>query len=394
MQVLWGACAQPGSLFPAIPIVLELMRRGHQVTATASDAGAADMFRGLGCDFVPQVRASAVPPLSPPVTRAAKFSWFSASASAVCIDVAEVLRQRSFDVVLADPLEIGVDFAAELAGIPACSYVHWGLDEVGPDIPFRFHLWDGDEPIADAFVHWWNGLRAAVGLPAEERPAAEHRWYRTSRRRTLLLGLPELVYPKAQLPPGVVRVGPSLWDPPLEVPAPPWLRTIGAERPAILASVSTVGNMRDTRVLGAIADAAQSLDFELVLTVPVQHDPLELPGHVRVTSFLPHNLLLPRVSLFVNHAGNGAVNRAACAGIPVLMLPTGRDQFQVAQGATAAGLGLSLPPEAADAPAVLAGLTELSNDGRYTRVAQELAVAATRYDAPSASADEIEALTH
>jgi UDP:flavonoid glycosyltransferase YjiC (YdhE family) len=50
-------------------------------------------------------------------------------------------------------------------------------------------------------------------------------------------------------------------------------------------------------------------------------------------------------AVFVNHAGNGSVNRAATAGVPTLLMPTGRDQFQVARGATAAGMAITLAPE-------------------------------------------------
>jgi hypothetical protein len=239
MRLLWGASAQPGSLFPAVPLVLELLRRGHQVTAL-SDPDAESTFRALGCMFLPERRAQMVPPPARPLTRESKARWWRDYALAVFADTEDALRDGSYDLVLADPLEPGLDFAAESLGVPYCSYVHWGLDECGPDVPFSHHLWDGETPVDRAFAAWWNELRDQAGLPPESRPVGEHRWYRTSPTLTLLLGLPELVHPRGALPPGVLRVGPTVWDPPATRPLPAWVATLGTERPAVLASVSTV----------------------------------------------------------------------------------------------------------------------------------------------------------
>jgi hypothetical protein len=45
------------------------------------------------------------------------------------------------------------------------------------------------------------------GLGPERRPMHEHRWYRCSASLTLVLGLPELVHPRGDLPQYVRRIG-------------------------------------------------------------------------------------------------------------------------------------------------------------------------------------------
>ena len=389
-RILWGACSQPGSLYPAIPIVTELLHRGHDVTALC-DAASEQTFRALGCDFRAASRAGAVTRPPAPMTRADKADWWARDNAALFADAEEALASAAYDVVLADPLETGVGFAAEVAGVPCCSYVHWGLDECGPDVPFCFHLWDRSEPVDEAFARWWNGLRADVGLPPEPRPVAEHRWYRTSPELTLLLGLPDLVHPRGQLPPNVFRVGPASYDPPTSQPTPDWVLALGRSTPAVLASISTVAAEHDTAILRAVAEAVHELGLELVVTVPVAHDVPPLPGRTHIAPFIPHGVLLDRVAIFVNHAGNGSVNRAAYAGVPVLMLPTGRDQFQVAQGATAAGLGLTLQPDERDTWHVRDALQRLLTDPQFASTAKELAAKALGYDAPAAAAELIEA---
>lgn len=390
-SILWGASAQPGSLFPAIPIVLELQRRGHTITAL-SDPPAATTFLALGCDFWPASRAAAVTRPAAPIGRAAKADWWARYSLALHQDTNDAMQSARFDAVLADPLETGVGFAAEAAGIPYCSYVHWGLNERGPDVPFCFHLWDQHEPVDAAFSTWWNRLRTSAGLPVEARPASEHRWYRTSPLLTLLLGLPELVHPHGRLPSSAVRVGPTLHDPPNLQPAPDWIATLGLRRPAVLAAVSTIATPHDAQVLQAVAQAAHALDFELVITLPIDCELPPLPADVRVASFLPHGLLLDRVKAFVNHAGNGSVNRAACAGVPVLMLPTGRDQHQVAAGASNAGLGITLGPEDRDTVHVRDALHQLVDNSKFAQTASQLAARARQYDAAATAAGHVEHL--
>ena len=51
-RILWIACAAPGSLFPAVPIALELTRRGHELTVLCAP-GSQKTFESLGFGFRP-----------------------------------------------------------------------------------------------------------------------------------------------------------------------------------------------------------------------------------------------------------------------------------------------------------------------------------------------------
>jgi UDP:flavonoid glycosyltransferase YjiC (YdhE family) len=229
-----------------------------------------------------------------------------------------------------------------------------------------------------------------VGLGPEPRPPQEHLWYRHSRGLTLILGLPELVKPKGVLPPYALRVGPTVWEPPLEGPLPEWVEQLGRKRPALLASVSTVGPA-DTQLVAAVGEAVRGEDVDVVLTVAAAAALPPLPANVRIVPFLPHGALLRPVAAVISHAGNGTVTRAACAGVPLLLLPDGKDQPEVARGAAAAGLALVLDREQADGTRVRAALRTLLHP-RYRRHARELARQAARYDAAATGADAVETL--
>lgn len=187
-----------------------------------------------------------------------------------------------------------------------------------------------------------------------------------------------------------MRIGPTLWEPPLEGPLPDWVATIGVDRPAVLASVSTVGD-GDRELVHGVAAAAESEDVDVILTAPATVELPALPANIRVTPFVPHGALLPRVSVVVSHAGNGLVTRAACAGVPLLLVPGGKDQPEVARGAAAAGIAIVLDRERVDAASACDAIRALLGDDGYLERARSIAGRAERYDAPARAAGAIEA---
>jgi UDP:flavonoid glycosyltransferase YjiC (YdhE family) len=67
-----------------------------------------------------------------------------------------------------------------------------------------------------------------------------------------------------------------------------------------------------------------------------------IPANARVETFVPHSLILPRAQVAVTHGGMGATQKALSAGVPVVLVPWGRDQAEVARRAEAAGVGVVL----------------------------------------------------
>ncbi len=391
-RLLWIPSFQPGSLFPAVPVVLELIGRGHDVIALC-EAASRTSLSALGCGFrvarhLDDYQASAGRPAA---NVAAKRKWQERYTVALFEDVSEELTRSAYDLLIADPLELGAGFAAEAAGAPWCAYVHFAMDETGADTPFSFHLWDRSRPAADAFVDWWNGLRALVGLGPEDRPAEEHVWYRHSPHLTLILGLPQLVHPQGALPPYAVRVGPTAWDPPLDGTLPDWVASVGRERPAILVSVST---LRDAALdlIRMVGDAALGEGLDVVATVPGDHEMPAVPGNVRLAPFIPHSALLGRVTLVACQAGYGTVTRAACAGVPQLLFPDGRDRFNAARGAVAAGVAVAIEPGDRGMENVKRAIRTLLGDPSYRLRAHQLAGSALTYRADATSADHVETL--
>jgi len=94
-------------------------------------------------------------------------------------------------------------------------------------------------------------------------------------------------------------------------------------------------------VLGA---AAAHPEWQLILTVGKGFDPAELPApppNLYLSRWVPQLEVLRRADLLVTHGGTGTVKEAVLLGVPMVVLPLMRDQFDMAQRVVYHRLGLS-----------------------------------------------------
>jgi UDP:flavonoid glycosyltransferase YjiC (YdhE family) len=150
--------------------------------------------------------------------------------------------------------------------------------------------------------------------------------------------------PPAQLPRHHQYVGPLLWEPPsvmpsfLAEPGPPW----------VLVTLSLSPQQEDMRLARAALTALAAQPVRVLLTLSERHpreELLPLPANARVESYVPHAEVLPRACLLVSHAGHGVVLKALSYGVPMVLVPWGRDQLGVAARAEALGVAKVIPRE-------------------------------------------------
>jgi len=147
-------------------------------------------------------------------------------------------------------------------------------------------------------------------------------------------------YPRKQWPENILPIGPGLWAPPGEMPA--WIK--GLPSPKILVSVST--EMQDDgaiieTALSALSDQPGSI---VVTTSALDPDRFKSSReNVYIAKFLPHAQVVPEMDLVVTHGGMGTTQRALAAGVPVTVIPWGRDQKETARRVEASGCGTMLP---------------------------------------------------
>ena len=86
----------------------------------------------------------------------------------------------------------------------------------------------------------------------------------------------------------------------------------------------------------------------------------------------PHSEVLKHAALMVTHAGHGSVVKALAAGVPMVMMPFGRDQNEIAARAAYPGAGVKLGMDASAAKIARAVQTVL-DDPAYRDAAQRAA---------------------
>jgi MGT family glycosyltransferase len=146
-------------------------------------------------------------------------------------------------------------------------------------------------------------------------------------------------YPRSDWPPSVRMVGPGIWDPPAK--APEWLQRIS--RPLVLVTCSTEFQ-NDGKLVRMALEALAGEDVEVVVTTAgVDPSSFTPPPNARVERFVPHSPVVERASCVVCHGGMGITQKALAAGVPVCVVPFGRDQFDVARHVQVADAGTRLP---------------------------------------------------
>ena len=120
-------------------------------------------------------------------------------------------------------------------------------------------------------------------------------------------------------------VGPGLWDPPAAAP----VELPAGDRPLVLVACSS--EFQDDGEIAAAALAGLRDRYRLVVTT-AGVDPASLGDHgdALVDRFLPHGEILPHADVVVCHGGMGVTQKALSFGVPVCVVPWGRDQLDVA----------------------------------------------------------------
>ena len=105
------------------------------------------------------------------------------------------------------------------------------------------------------------------------------------------------------------------------------------------------------------------------------------PPNVTVTRWVRHADVLPCCSAVITHGGHGTVMKALTAGVPLLVVPLGRDQPDNAARVVHAGAGIRLRKNAS-VSALRTATARVIEDSRYRAAAGRMAsrLAAERDD--------------
>jgi MGT family glycosyltransferase len=358
VKVLVYTAPARGHLFPTVPILLELQSRGHEVVVRTIGAEVAGL-RALGFKADPvdpaidAVELADFKEHNPLASLKAGVANFIARGELQLPEVQSAIEDEQPDLLLVDVLCWGAAAVAEASGLPWASIQHSPTPLPAPEVP---PFGPGLRPMTGPLGRLRNrlltpltlGMLERVALPgtnalrarAGATPLRDAVDMFTRPPLTLYLTSRALEYPRTQWPESFLFTGPLSWDPARE--APDWLDEL--TRPVAL--VTTSSEFQDDGVLVRSAlDGLAGEDLDVVATMPAGLEDYDVPGNAHLAEFVPHLLLLPKAVVAVTHGGFGGTQKALAAGVPVVVVPFGRDQAEVARRAEASGAGVMLSPK-------------------------------------------------
>lgn len=346
-----------GHLFPMTPLLLELRARGHDVHIRTL-ASHVDIMRGLG------VKADAIDPAiaqvvhrdwearSPKKALELSVRTFCERAAIDGPDLQRAIDEVQPDLVIVDINCWGACLTAEAWGGPWVVFSPYtpplrsrGTPPFGPGLlPMAGPLGRARDamlrPVVmgaaeKVMVPRINALRAERGLAAIASADAFFR-----RADVMLVTTAEpFEYAHDDWGDDVAMIGVLAWEPPTGVPA--WLADI--DGPVALVTTSSEYQADEALVRAAVEGLAGE-PYTVVATMPAGVSaPDDLPANVRVVDFVPHGPVLDRAVVAVTHGGMGTTQKALARGIPVCVVPFGRDQREVAARVVHSGSGTRLP---------------------------------------------------
>lgn len=405
MKLLVAAWDSGGGVEAVQTVVRRAVARGHQVRVLGT-AGLRGRFESAGAGFR-VYRYAPDNDLRRPETDLVK-DWEARTslggfarvrdrvmfgpARQFCRDVVEELDRERADVVAVDTLIPSALSGAAAAGVPTVLLMH------GPYVMPR----PGAPPVSTGFLPprgrvGWLRDRAAgslamglfrTGLPALNQARAEFGLaplqdlgdLAASASRILVCTSPSFDFAADAVPGNVCYVGPQLDD---GVGAAWDDRWAGAgDHPLVLVSLSSTV-MRQQGLLQRAADALGRLPVRAVVTTGPAVDPAVVSAaqNVSVRRWARHAVVLPYCSAVVTHGGHGTVLKALAAGVPLVVVPLGRDQPGNAARVVHAGAGVRVGKNASTA-ALHAAIARVLDDHRYRAAARRMAaiLAAERDD--------------
>lgn len=357
-----------GHLFPMVPLVLELKARGHEVHLRTIPEQVAAM-RELGFHAEPvdervlEFEHRDHLAKSVKSALASSVDTFTSRARFDAPDCKAAIDDVGPELLLLDINAWGAGMVAESCGLPWATVSPYipplqskGTPPFGPGLaPMPGLLGRARDAVVRRVVvaavekvmmPGINRLRADIGGGQLPPVHSADDFFRSAPLMLLTTAEP-FEYPHPDWGPGIRMIGALPWEPPGDLPA--WFDSI--DKPAILVTTSSEYQADEKLVRTALQGLANE-PFIVVATLPAAGSAGAgtsgaegvgtVPANARVERFVPHGAVLERAAVAITHGGMGATQKALANGVPVVVVPFGRDQNEVAARVVHADAGVRL----------------------------------------------------
>lgn len=373
MRVAVVAGPDPGHAFPAIALCLKFAAVGHDPVLLTGTRWL-DQARSAGVESVEllglQPRAG-----DDDLDSGTKIHQRAAYMAAANVDQ---LRELSPDLIVSDVITACGGMAGELLGVPWVELNPHPLylpskalpplgSGLAPGVGLRGRLRDVlmrklTQKSINEGLSQRSRARASIGLSAKD----------PGPFRRLIATLPALEVPRPDWPDEAVLVGPLHWEPTDVVLQPP-----SGSGPVVVIAPSTAF----TGAEGMTELALRALESVGARVVVSALDPAAsgLPSWA-VAGLARQDLLLAGADLAICGGGHGFLSKALLAGVPLVVVPGGGDQWELANRVVRQGSAELVRPLNRDSLAGAVG--RVLGDQRYTEAARRAAAGAVDVQDP------------
>jgi UDP:flavonoid glycosyltransferase YjiC (YdhE family) len=348
-----------GHLLPMSALLSELSSRGHRVHVRTLSSGV-EIGRELGfaADALdPRIEAielgDSEATANPRVALKRGVATFGRRAVHEVADLGDAIARVRPDALLVDVNCWGALSAAEAGDIPWACFLPYTPPLRSPGVP---PFGPGLRPLSGVLGRLRDAaVRVAVAGPLERvilppinriradldlRPVASMDEFLRRAPLVLVASGKPFQYPRTEWGEAVQLIGPCVVDPGPHT-VPDWLASI--DQPIVLVTTSSE-KQADTDLVQTALAALRDERVHVVATLPAgRPDDVAPSRNATVLQFIPHGLVLDRAVCAVTHGGMGATQKALARGIPVCVVPYGRDQLEVARRVEVAQCGTRLP---------------------------------------------------
>ncbi|MGW5733042.1 MULTISPECIES: macrolide family glycosyltransferase [Streptomyces] len=369
-------------VLPSLALIRELVARGHRVTY-ANDAFVADRIESTGAQWVPCTSTLPVADNDWPADPIAAASLFLDDAVQALPQLRAAYDDDPPDLYLYDIGAYAARALAEAQGRPLVqlspTFVGW--DGYQEEVGAHLRRLPGADTYRDRFARWLADCGATTtDVDTFSGPPA----------RALAL-IPKAMQPHADRvdTDTVTFVGPC-FDTPADTDG--WTRPATADH-VLLVSLGSAYTRRPAFYRQCIAAFGDLPGWHVVLQIGKYTDPEELgtiPPNVDVRPWVPQRAILEQADAFVTHAGMGGCGEGLLAGVPMIAVPQGAEQFMNADRLVELGVARRVDTADASAETLRAALNDLLTDPQRVVRSQQLQAAARAEGGTARAADLIE----
>ncbi len=201
----------------------------------------------------------------------------------------------------------------------------------------------------------------------------------------------ELEYDRENLDSKFHFIGPSIYKPKkISSNHKQLINTIKSKKPLIFVTQGSVDNDNPNLLISCFEAFKNKKEITLVMDVPKKHQPDfcdNCPKNIEVTNELPYHYIIPHIDIFITNGGFGGVQLALSHGIPIIVAGRTDDKGEVAARIAWSKCGINLKTSNPSSRKIRKATKKILNKSIYKLEAEKIGNIIKNKNAPKTACD-------